>query len=89
MARRIFVKVTLNLRLDSYFPVFYMSFKKDGVDSLGEVRLGGPGRVGPFGEVQVGKLGPYLAVVELFVRFRAWICGLGWEVVVLPCEDMI
>jgi hypothetical protein len=65
-----------------------MSFKEDGVDSLGEVRFGGPGRVGPFGEVQVGKLGPYLAVVELLVGFRVWICGLGWEVVV-PCEDMI
>jgi len=50
--------------------------------------LGGPGHVGPFGEVQVGKLGPYLAVVEFFVGFRVWFCGLGWEVVV-PCEDMI
>jgi len=65
-----------------------MSFKEDGVDSLGEVRLGGPGHVGPFGEIQVGKMGPYLAVVEFFVGFRVWFCGLGWEVVV-PCEDMI
>jgi len=39
------------LRLNSYFPVIYMSFKEDGVDSLGEVRLGGPDRVGPLGEV--------------------------------------
>jgi len=78
----------MNLRLDSNFPVIYISFKEDCVDSLGEVRLGGPGRVGPFGEVQVGKLGPYLAVVEFFVGFRVWFCGLLWEVVV-PCEDMI
>ena len=88
MARRIFVQVPLNMHLDSYFPVVYMSFKKDGVDSLEEVRLGGPGHVGPFGEFQVGKLGPYLAVVEFFVGFSVWFCGLGWEVVV-PCEDLI
>ena len=88
MARRIVVQVPLNLHLDSYFPVIYMSFKEDGVDSLGEVRLGGPGRVGPFGEVQVEKLGPCLAVVDFFVGFRVWFCGLGWEVVV-PCEDMV
>ena len=65
-----------------------MSFKKDGVDTLGEGGLGGPGCVYPFGEIQVGQLGPYLAVVEFFVGFRDWSGGLGWEVVV-PCEDMI
>jgi len=36
----------------------------------------------------VGQLGPYLAVVELFVGFRDWSGGLRWEVVV-PCEYMI
>ena len=61
---------------------------KDSVDSLGEVRLGGPGRVCPFGEIQVGQLGPYLAVVKFLMGFRDWSGGLGWEVVV-PCEDMI
>ena len=80
--------VPLNLHLDSYFLVIYMSFKIDGVDSLGEVRLGGPGCLCPFGKVQVGKLGPYLAVVDFFVAFKDWSGGLGWEVVV-PCEDMI
>jgi len=65
-----------------------MSFKKDGVDTLGEGGLGGPGCVYPFGEIQVGQLGPYLAVVEFFVGFRDWSGGLGWEVVV-PCEDVI
>jgi len=65
-----------------------MSFKEDGVDTLGEVGLGGPGRVYPFWEIQVGQLGPYLAVVKFFMGFRDWSCGLGWQVVV-PCEDMI
>ena len=65
-----------------------MSFKKDGVDSLEQVRFGGTGRVSSFGEVQVGKLGPYLAVVDFFVGFRDWSGGLGWEVVV-PYEDMV
>jgi len=65
-----------------------MSFKEDGVDTLGEVGLGGPGRVYPFWEIQVGQLGPYLAVVEFFMGSRDWSGGLGWEVVV-PCEDMI
>ena len=88
MARRIFVQVPLNLRLDSYFPLIYMSFKEDGVDTLGEVGLGVPGRVCPFWEVQVRQLGPYLAVVEFFVGFRDWSGDLGWEVVV-PCEHMI
>jgi len=65
-----------------------MSFKEDGVDTLGKVGLGGPGRVCPFWEIQVGQLGPYLAVVEFFVGFGNWSGGLGWEVVV-PCKDMI
>jgi len=65
------------LRLDSYFPIIYMSFKEDGVDTLGKVGLGGPGRVYPFWEIQVGQFGPYLAVVEFFME------------VVVPCEDMI
>jgi len=65
-----------------------MSFKEDGVDTLEEVGLGGPGRVCPFWEVQVGQLGPYLAVVVFLVGFRDWSGGLGWEVVV-PCKDMI
>ena len=88
MTRRIFVLVPLDLRLDSCFPIINMSFKKDGVDSLEQVRFGGTGRVCSFGEVQVGKLGPCLAVFEFFVGFRVWFCGLGWEVVV-PCEHMI
>ena len=65
-----------------------MSFKEDFVNTLGEVGLGGSGCVCPFGEVQVGQLGPYLAVVEFLMGFRDWSGGLGWEVVV-PCEDMI
>jgi len=65
-----------------------MSFKKDGVDTLGEVCLSGPGSVSLFREIQVGQLGPYLAVVEFAVRFREWSGGLRWEVVV-PCEDVI
>jgi len=65
-----------------------MSFKKDGVDTLGDVGLSGPGSVTLFREIQVGQLGPYLAVVEFFLRFREWSGGLRWEVVV-PCEDVI
>jgi len=52
-----------------------MSFKEDGVDTLGEVGLGGLGRVCPFWEIQVGQLGPYLAVVEFL-----WDLGIGLEV---------
>jgi len=61
-----------------------MLFKEDGVDSLGEVWWGGPSRVGQFGEVQIGKLGPFLAVIEFFMRFGVRLCGLGWELVI-PC----
>ena len=49
-----------------------MSFKKDGVDTLGEVGLSGPGSVSLFWEIQVGQLGPYLAVVEFL-----WDLGIG------------
>ena len=41
-----------------------MSLKEDGVNTLGEDGLGGPGCVCPFWEIQVGQLGPYLAVVD-------------------------
>ena len=88
MARPVFVQVPLNLRLDSCFPVIYMSFKEDGINTLGEVGLGGPGCVCLFWEIQVRQLGPYLAVVEFFMGFRDWSGDMGWEVVV-PCEDMI
>jgi len=47
-----------------------MSFKEDGVDTLGEVGLGGPGSSCPFWEIQVGQLVPYLAVVKFFMGFR-------------------
>ena len=83
-----FCQVPLDLRLNSCFPIIYMSLKKDGVDTLGEVGLCGPGSVSLFREIQVGQLGPYLAVVDFFVVFRDWSDGLGWEVVV-PCEDMV
>jgi len=65
-----------------------MSFKEDGANTLGEVGLGGPGCVCPFWEIQVGQVGPYLAVVKFFMGFRDWSGSLGWEAVV-PCEDMI
>ena len=78
VARRL---VPLNLRLDSCFPIVYMLFKEDGVDTLEEVGLGGPGCVCPFWEIQVGQLGPYLVVVDFFMGFRDWSGGL--------CEDMI
>jgi len=65
-----------------------MSFKKDSVDTLGEVGLGAPGSVSLFREIQVGQLGPYLAVVEFFVGFRVWFGGLRRKVVV-PCEDVV
>jgi len=77
LARLIFVQVPLNLRLDSCFPIIYMSFEEDGVSTLGEVGLGGPGCVWPFWEIQVGQLGPYLAVVEFSIGFRDWSGGLG------------
>jgi len=76
------------LHLDSCFPIIYMSFKKDGVDTLGEVGLIGPGSVSLFREIQVGQLGPYLAMVEFFVGFRGWFGDLRREVVV-PCEDVV
>ena len=78
----------MNLRLDSYFPVIYLSFKEDCVNTLGEVGLGGSGSVCLFREVQVGQLGPHLVVVEFFMGLRDWSGGLGWEGEV-PCEHMI
>ena len=36
----------------------------------------------------MGKLGPYLVVVEFFMGFGVWFCDLGWEVVI-PCYYMI
>ena len=51
LARRIFVQVPLDLRLDSCFPIINMSLKEDGVDALGEVGLGSPGSTSLFGEV--------------------------------------
>ena len=46
-----FLQVSLDLRFDSCFPIIYMSFKKDGVDTLGEVGLGDPGSVSLFREI--------------------------------------
>jgi len=51
LTRRIFVQVPLDFRLDSCFPIINMSLKKDGVDALGEVGLGGPGSASLFGEI--------------------------------------
>ena len=51
LARRIFVQVLLDLRLDSCFPIINMSLKEDGVDALGAVGLGSPGSTSLFGEV--------------------------------------
>jgi len=65
-----------------------MPFKEDGVDALREVGLGSTGCASLFGEVKVGQLGPYLAVVEFFVGFGKCSGGLRWEVVV-PGEDVI
>jgi len=65
-----------------------MTFEENCVNPLGNVGLGGAGRVGLFREVQVGQLGPYLAVVEFFMGLRDWSGGLGWEVVV-PRDHMI
>ena len=70
------------------FPIIYMSFKEDGVNTLGEVGLDGPSCVCPFWENQVGQLGPYMAEVEFFIGFRDWSGGLGWEVVV-PSDNMV
>jgi len=65
-----------------------MSLKKDGVDALGEVGLGGLCNASLFGEIKVGQLGPYLAVVEFFVGFRECSGSLRWEVIV-PSEDVM
>ena len=65
-----------------------MTFEENCVNPLGKVGLGGAGSVGRFREVQVGQLGPYLAVVDFFMGLRDWSGSLGWEVVV-PCEHMI
>ena len=43
LARRIFFKVPLDLRLDTCFLFIHMSFKEDGVDVLSEVGSGCPG----------------------------------------------
>jgi len=88
LARRVFIQVPLDLRLGTCFPFIHMPFKEDGVDALGEVGLGSTGCAGLFGEVKVGQLGPYLAVVEFFVGFRECSGDLRWEVVV-PGEDVI
>ena len=41
-----------------------------------------------FGEIKVRKLGPYLAVVKFFVRFRKCSGDRGWEVIV-PGKNVI
>ena len=51
LARRVFVQVPLDLRLDTCFPFIHMSFKEDGVDALGEVGLSIPGSTHLLGEV--------------------------------------
>jgi len=51
LARRVFVQVPLDLRLDTCVPCIHMSFKEDGVDALREVGLGSTGRASLFGEV--------------------------------------
>jgi len=43
--------------------------KKTGVSLLGEVRWCGLRRVGQFGEVEMGQLGPYLVVIDFFMEF--------------------
>jgi len=65
-----------------------MTFEENCVNPLGKVGLGSAGCVGLFREVQVGQLGPYLAVVEFLMGLRDWSGGLGWEVVV-PYDHMI
>ena len=65
-----------------------MPFKEDSIDTLGKVGLGSSGYAGLFGEIKVGQLGPYLAVVKFFVRFRKCSGDLGWEVIV-PGKDVI
>jgi len=59
----------LNLCLDPCFPIVYMSFEEDGVDSLGEVRWYGLRRLGQSGEVKMRELGPYLVVIEFLMGF--------------------
>ena len=49
-----------------------MSLKEDCVNKLGKVGSGGAGSVCLFRKVQVGQLGPYLAVVEFL-----WDLGIG------------
>jgi hypothetical protein len=65
-----------------------MAFKENCVNPLGEVGLSGASRVGLLREVKVRQLGPYLAVIELFMRLRNGSGGLGWEVVV-PSNNMV
>jgi len=36
----------------------------------------------------MGKLGPYLVVIEFFIGFSVLFCDLGWEIVI-PCYYMI
>ena len=88
LARRVFLQVPLDLRLDTCFPFIHMPFKEDSIDTLGKVGLGSSGYAGLFGEIKVGQLGPYLAVVKFFVRFRECSGYLGWEVIV-PGKDVI
>ena len=88
MARRVFAQVPLNLCLDLYFPVVNVSFKEDSVDSLGEIRRGGSGRIGQSREVQMGELGPDSVVIQFFMGHRVLFCNLGWEIVI-PCYHMI
>ena len=70
------------------FPFIHVSFKKDCVDALGKVGLGSPGCVSLFGKIKVRKLGPYLAVVKFFERFRGCSGNLGWEVIV-PGKNVV
>ena len=88
LARWVFLQVPLDLRLDTCFPFIHMPFKEDSIDTLGKVGLGSSGYAGLFGEIKVGQLGPYLAVVKFFVGFRKCSGDLGWEVIV-PGKDVI
>ena len=64
LARWVFLQVPLDLCLDTCFPFIHVPFKEDSINTLGKIGLGSPGCAGLFGEIKVGKLGPYLAVVK-------------------------
>ena len=71
LARRVFVQVPLDLRLDTCFPFIHVSFEEDSINTLGKVGLGSPGCAGLFG-YQFTTANP-MGQTEMWTATENWI----------------